>query len=292
MISSLENVLLATGPAEADAAWRAWRADLVLDELDWTDAQLLPLLPQTRLEVWLGDDPAMGRLLGLVRRAWSEAQFQLHHLQDVVAQLNAGGAGPLMIAGPAALHIRNAHPGSIRPIGELQLVLPRERLGAAAALLRQMGWSAATPAPLPRAMNWVDQWVWRKAGRSLRLLWRATPVVPWRAREYEAELWTRSEAVLPTEHLLVSRLAGGGGWHGPIPWRVDAALLALTEGEWAAAARYAARDAPVAFARIQELRSGVGQPGPVRFVRVERSIHRGLVLLRANLLRILRQDLT
>ena len=292
MPASLSSVLLAQDPAEAEAAWRSWRQGVVLNALDWSDAQLLPLLPQARLEGWLGDDPAAGRLLGLVRRAWSETHLQLHQLQAVIEHLQAGGAGPVMIAGPAALHLRNARPGSIRPIGELQLLLPRERLDAAEAQLRQMGWLPAAPAPLPKAMSWVDGWLWRQAGRSLRLLWRPTPVVPWRARGVEVELWRQPEAVLPAAHLMVSRLAEGGSWHGLIPWRVDAALLALSEPEWAAAARSAARHSPVALARIEALRGSVEQPAmPGLLARVERSSHRGLVLMRSRLLNLPRQEL-
>jgi hypothetical protein len=288
MVSSLATVLLAQHPVEAEAPWRAWREGVVLDALEWSEIQLLPLLPQAQLEGWLGDDPAAGRLLGLVRRAWSEAQLQLHQLRGVVGELQSAGVGPLMIAGEAALHSRLAETGRIRPIGELQLLLPREQIYAADQRLRQLHWRPATPSPPPKALNWVDQWLWSRPGQSLRLLWRPTRVVPWRAREYEEELWSRPEPVLPAAHLLVARLAEGARSQGSIPWQMDAALLPLSEAEWAAAAGFAARYAPAAFARIQARRGGGAEPGSVRRSRIEHTMHRGMVLLRARLLNSLR----
>lgn len=291
MATGLEAVVLAADPAAAEAAWRAWRGPVVLDDLGWADAQLLPVLPQAQLEGWLAGDPAAGRLLGLVRRAWSEAQLHLHQLRAVVAHLEAAGAGPVMIAGPAALHLRNAREGSVRPIPDSQVLVRRERLPAAAEALRQAGWTPMSPPPPPRAMSWVDQWVWQQAGMTLRLLWRAAPVVPWRTSRYEAELWARAEPVLPAAQLMLSRLAEGGGWHGPMRWPVDAALLTLTDVEWAECARLARRYAPTALPRLAALR-GEGAAGRLpRLGRAERSLHRALVQMRARVLGTLRPGL-
>jgi len=288
---SLATVLCAQGPLEAENAWRAWRAGVVLDALPWSEIQLLPLLPQTQLEAWLGDDPAAGRLLGLVRRARSEAQLQLHQLRGIVGELQAAGVGPVMIAGEAALHSRLSEAGRIRPIGELQLLLPRQQLDAADQRLRQLHWRPATPGPPAKALNWVDQWHWSRPGQSLRLLWRPTRVVPWRAREYEQELWSRPEPLLPSPHLMLARLAEEARCQGPIPWQVDAALLPLSDAEWAAAARLAARYAPVAFARLQAQRGHGAAPGALRRSRVEHALHRRMVLWRARLLNVLRRPL-
>jgi hypothetical protein len=283
--TSLSAVLSARNDAEAVAAWRAWRQALVVDDLTWADAQLLPLAGHTRLEAWLADDPAAARLLGIVRRAWTESQLHLHQLQEVATRLTDGGGGPVMIAGPAALHHRNGRPGSLRPIPELTLLVRRAQLTVCHRLLVADGWVPRGPLPPARSLSWTEQVTFARKGMTLRLLWRLVPVVPWRAGALEAELAQVDDAVLPPAHLMFSRLADASGAFGPVPWQVDASLLSLAPSGWAECGRLARRYAPLALPRLAALWPD-GLAGPAAapsLARAERTAHRGLVRMRAHI---------
>lgn len=286
-VTGLAAVLLARHDAEAVAAWRAWRQALVVDDLTWAEAQLLPLVGQARLEGWLADDPAVGRLLGIVRRAWTESQLHLHQLQEVVTRLTAGGGGPAMVAGPAALHQRNAHSGGVRPIPELTLLVHRANIGTCHRLLSDDGWMPRGALPAARALSWTEQPMYTRHSMTLRLLCRPISVVPWRARQLEAELASVEGAVLPPAYLLLSRLADTTGAFDPVPWQVDALLLSLTPCEWAACSRLARRYSPFALPRLAALwPEGLPRPATTAsLARAERTAHRGLVRVRARLLK-------
>jgi hypothetical protein len=285
--TGLAAVILAQSEAEAVTAWLSWRKSLAVDALTWADAQLLPLIAQARLEGWLADDPAGGRLLGIVRRAWTEAQIHLHRLQAVVGRLNAGGGGPVMVAGPAALHHRNAFLGSLRPISKLTLLVGRAQLSTCHRLLAEDGWTLQGALPPARALSWTDHVSLTRYGMTLRLLWRPIPVVPWRARQLEAALEQETDLTLPRSYLLLSRLADTSGVFDPVPWQVDASLLALTPSEWAACGRLAHRYTPLALPRLISLwPAGLAAPRPTAlFSRAERSALRGFVRARAHLVR-------
>lgn len=289
-ITGLEAAVTARNAREAEAAWCAWRRQVVLDQLSWAEVQLLPLLERSRLESWLGDDPASGRLLGIVRRAWTEAQVHLHQIRSIVAVLADGGAGTAIIAGPAAVHLRNLRPGSVRPIPELHLLVPRDRVIACLAPLERAGWTPGGPPPPARALSWTDHMPWHRNGMVLRLLWRHVPVVPWRARQCEADVPASRDGVLPVEHLMLARLAHRGGMYGQVPWRVDASLLALTPAQWERCRQLAERYAPAALARIETLhRSGLTPPlksrSRFRLARHELAAHQTLLRLRSRYLR-------
>lgn len=282
----LAAVVSAHGYEEALTAWRVWRQALVVDDLTSADAQQLPLVGQGRLEAWLADDPAAGRLLGIVRRAWTESQLHLHQLQEVVTRLTMGGGGPVMIAGPAALHHRNALPGSLRPIPELTLLVRRAHLATCHRLLTEEGWTPRSAPPVARSLSWIDHVTLTRHGMALRLLWRPVPVVPWRARHLEAELALMTEPILPPAYLMLSRLADANGVFDPLPWQVDAALLSLQPSEWAECARLAQRYAPLALPRLVRLwPEGLPKPATAAsLARAERAAHRGVVRIRAGLL--------
>jgi hypothetical protein len=285
--AGLAAVIAAPHDAEAIAAWRAWRQALVVDNLTWADAQLLPLVSQARLEEWLAHDPASGRLLGIVRRAWTESQLHLRQMQEVVSRFTEGGCGPVMVAGPAALHYRNARAAGLRPIPELTLLVRRAHVGTCLRILSEDGWTPRSALPPARALSWTDHVTLTRQGMTLRLLWRPFPVVPWRAQQLEAELAPAEDAVLPPAYLLLSRLVDASGAFDPVPWRVDASLLVLTPSDWAACARLVRRYAPLALPRLTALwPKGLPRPATTASLsRAERTAHRGLVRVRAHLLK-------
>lgn len=275
----LVQAILARSSETAAAAWRQWRREVDVQKLSWSALHLLPVLGHDQLQPWLVGDPDAGILMGIVRRGWTEAQMRRQVLQECTASLEAGGVGPVMVAGPSAVFLRNQRPGSVRPLTAIHLALPRHQQAAARHLLQNSGWLLEGTALEPKALDWVSHTSFLRNGIPLKLLWRHLPVAPWRAHCCEAALFANAEPVMPAEHLMLSLLAPGNAGDTLIPWLVDASLVSLTTHQWESFRELAACYAPAVFDRLAELRqAGTPVPAmrpPCRWAgRVESLVHR------------------
>jgi hypothetical protein len=257
----LVQAILARSAATAAAAWREWRREVDVQKLSWSALHLLPVLGHDQLQQWLPGDPDAGILMGIVRRGWTEAQMRRQVLQECTAMLEAGGVGPVMVAGPSAVFLRNQRPGSVRPLTAIHLAVPRHQQAAARQLLQNSGWLLEGVAPESKALDWVSHTTFLRNGIPLKLLWRHLPVAPWRARRCEADLFANAEAVMPAEHLMLSLVGPTTAGDPLIPWQVDASLVELTAHQWESFRELAACYAPAAFERLAELRQA-GMPAP------------------------------
>ena len=257
----LVQAILARSADAAAAAWRQWRREDDVQKLSWSAIHLLPVLGHDQLQPWLADDPDAGILMGIVRRGWAEAQLRRQVLQECTAKLEAGGVGPVMVAGPSAVFLQNQRPSSVRPLTAIHLAVPRHQQAAARQLLQNSGWLLEGIAPEPKALDWVSHTNFLRNGIPLKLLWRHLPVAPWRARRCEADLFANAEPVMPAEHLMLSLLTPITAGNLLIPWQVDASLVALTAHQWESFRELAACYAPAAFERLADLRQA-GMPVP------------------------------
>ena len=274
----LVQAILARSADAAAAAWRQWRREVDVQKLSWSALHLLPILGHDQLQPWLIGDPDAGILMGIVRRGWTEAQMRRQVLQECTSLLEAGGVGPVMVAGPSAVFLRNQRPGSVRPLTAIHLAVPRHQQAAARELLQASGWVLEGTAPASKALDWVRYTKFLRNGISLQLLWRDLPLAPWRARRCEADLFANAEFVMPAEHLMLSILTPTTAGDPLIPWQVDASLIALTAQQWESFRERATRYAPAAFERLAELRmAGMPVPAmrsPSRWAgRVETLVH-------------------
>ena len=275
----LVQAILAPSADEAAAAWRQWRREVDVQKLSWSALHLLPVLGHDQLQPWLAGDPDAGILMGIVRRGWTEAQMRRQVLQESTAMLEAGGVGPVMVAGPSAAFLRNQRPGSVRPLTAIYLAVPRHQQAAARQLLQNSGWLLEGTAPESKALDWVSHTTFLRNGIPLKLLWRHLPVAPWRARRCEADLFANAEPIIPAEHLMLSLLGTATAGDPLIPWQVDASLVAPTAQQWESFRELAVCYAPAAFDRLAELRqAGMPVPAmqpPSRWAgRVETFVHR------------------
>jgi len=257
----LVQAILAPSADTAAAAWRQWRREVDVQKLSWSALHLLPVLGHDQLQSWLVGDPDAGILMGIVRRGWTEAQMRRQVLQECTGVLEAGGVGPVMVAGPSAVFLRNPRPGSVRPLTAIQLAVPRHQQAAARQLLQASGWVLEGAVPEPKALDWVSHTNFLRNGIPLKLLWRHLLVAPWRARRCEADLFADAEPVMPAEHLMLSILSPTTAGDSLIPWQVDASLAPLTAHQWEHFWELATCYAPAAFDRLSELRQA-GMPVP------------------------------
>lgn len=139
----LLQAALLDGEAALDA-FRAWRGGVDLDaELGYPVLKLLPLVHQNLLRLGC-DDPLMGRLKGLSRRFWCEGQTLFFALTPALERLAAAGVDLLLLKGaPLVLSYYGNH--ALRPMADLDIAVPHDRLAQAIDLLKEDGWQVENP---------------------------------------------------------------------------------------------------------------------------------------------------
>ena len=253
----LVQAIMAPSADTAAAKWQRWRREVDVQKLSWSALHLLPVLGQQQLQPWLVGDPDAGILMGIVRRAWTEAQMRRQVLKECTGLLEASGVGPVMVAGPSAVFLRNQRPGSVRPLTAIHLAVPRNQQAAASQLLQASGWLLEGAAPETKALGWVSHTNFLRNG---------------------ADLFANAELVMPAEHLMLSLLGTETAGDSLIPWQADVSLVPLTAQQWESFRDLATCYAPAAFDRLAELRrAGVLVPAmrlPSRWAgRVESLAH-------------------
>jgi Uncharacterised nucleotidyltransferase/Sulfotransferase family len=138
----LQRSLLRVAFLERDQAVEEWRSlggHLVLDDIwDAETHRLLPLVYRRLVQLSV-EDPELPRLRGLHRRAWYENQLNLSRLAPFLARLEDAGIPAMVIKGvPLALRFYGDL-GS-RPMNDVDVLVPTDRMGAALRLLEADGW--------------------------------------------------------------------------------------------------------------------------------------------------------
>lgn len=126
-------------PELAATAWRRWRAAVEFDDVDHGSARLLPLVYRN-----LGPDAfdaeVAGRLKGLYRRAWSQNQLIFKRAAEAIAVLEAAGIETLVTKG-ASLAVLSYGDVGVRPMDDVDVLVPIERTADAIEALGAAGWT-------------------------------------------------------------------------------------------------------------------------------------------------------
>jgi hypothetical protein len=226
--------------AEAVDAWRALRPRLRLDRLDAGSARLLPLLYANLLRHGI-DDPQLGALRALYRRTWSENQVLFHHASRLLLTLRDARIDTMVLKGLALTCQYYRDPG-LRPMADIDILVPSAMATRAIDLLRRCGWSpryAMSPSflEIKHACPFEDS-----GGRCCDLHWRVFE--EWCPATADDELWassveidlpgTRTRALSPADQLL-HVCAHGAKWSSTsgIRWVADATLIIRAGGvDW------------------------------------------------------------
>jgi hypothetical protein len=124
---------------EAVEEWRMLRDRLVLDDVwDAETHRLLPLVYRRLVQLGV-EDPELPRLKGLHRHAWYQNQLNLSRLAPFLTRLEGAGIRTMVIKGvPLALRF-HGDLGS-RPMNDVDVLVPTDRMADALRLLEQDGW--------------------------------------------------------------------------------------------------------------------------------------------------------
>jgi len=220
---------------QARAAWGSWRRGVDFDDVDHGSTRLLPLVYR-RLGPDTFDAEVVGRLKGLYRRSWSRNQLLFKRAAEAIELLGAVGIETLVTKG-ASLALLFYGDVGVRPMDDVDVLVPIERTGEAISALAAAGWSPDKEDPAtwaqvhhslgfagPREgevdLHWFS--LWQPA--SDRELWAAS--VPMELAG------TGTRAPSAADQLLLA-CVHGTPW-SPLPpfrWIADAVTVIRTGGE-------------------------------------------------------------
>jgi hypothetical protein len=123
-------------------AWEEWHGQAGLETLDNGSYRLLPLTYRN-LQSLGYQDPVLMKLKGISRRAWCENHLVFRRMAPVLAELHHAGISTLLLKG-AALTLLHYQDFGVRPMQDLDILVPEERALDAVALLESQGWTRGT----------------------------------------------------------------------------------------------------------------------------------------------------
>ena len=236
-LSSRHINLLRAAVCDGDAAtgaWHLWRARTSIDRADTGSAQLFPLVYRNLRAQGIAEDDLPALLKGTCRHTWARTQPLLDAGIRAARALEAEGIEPLFIKGAAMILDGYPH-ADVRPMNDIDIVVPAASALKAIAALRASGWSPRLPEPerlvaVRHSAEFVDV-----AGRRLDLHWH---FLLERCSEEADEALRRDTRTVPRDGAslrLASRSARLACVYGPAtpanpPLRWLADLCALAKG--------------------------------------------------------------
>lgn len=149
--SARQTMLLRAGLREGEAAAEAFRDWCAATDfegpVDEDSYRLLPLV-HDNLQGAGADVPKMALIAGVRRQAWVKSQLRLRWAQEAVAALRQGDVPVMMIKGLALSLEAYANP-SLRPMSDVDLLVPPDRVAAAIHVLGQAGFAPDPAAGVP-----------------------------------------------------------------------------------------------------------------------------------------------
>jgi hypothetical protein len=219
----------------AAAAWRRWRGAVEFDDVDHGSTRLLPLVYR-KLGAEAFDAEVAGRLKGLYRRSWSHNQLLFRRAAEAIAVLEGAGIETLVTKG-ASLALLSYGDVGVRPMDDVDVLVPLERTKGAIEALSAAGWKP----------DHEDPPAWTEVHHSLGFAGPDTGEVDlhwfslWQPAG-DAELWRASvplelagattRAPCPADQLLLT-CVHGTPW-SPLPpfrWIADAVTVIRSAGD-------------------------------------------------------------
>jgi hypothetical protein len=135
----LLRACLCTGD-EALAAWNRWSAAVDIAKLDVGSQRLLPLLYRNLTELSV-QHPWIGKLRGTYRATWFKNNLLFNAMAKILRSFHDAGIETMLLKGAAAtLHYYRDY--GLRPMSDVDILIPPQHAVKAVSLLADNGWDA------------------------------------------------------------------------------------------------------------------------------------------------------
>ncbi len=157
---------------DAIAAWEEWkRTNDPEGHLDIGSFRLLPLL-YMNLHQHRINDPLMSRLKGIYRLAWYENQKLFHYISEIIRYLQDAGIKTMLLKGAALTLLYHRNFG-IRPMTDIDVLVPTEQAAMTIELLKKAGWRTNGVTPIFQDLRYRHSCAFfDDNGKVLDLHWR------------------------------------------------------------------------------------------------------------------------
>jgi hypothetical protein len=125
-------------PEQGRLAWQRWRAAVDFDRIDHGSTRLLPLVYRN-LGSESFDPEVAGRMKGIYRRSWSHNQLLFKRAAGAIAKLSEAGIETMVLKG-ASLSLLAYRSAGVRPMDDVDVLVPIERRVEAIEAMRAAGW--------------------------------------------------------------------------------------------------------------------------------------------------------
>ena len=145
-------------PGPAREAWERWRRSVEFDDVDGGSQRLLPLVYRN-LGPESFDEEVAGRLKGLYRRSWTRNQIVFQGGGRAITSLRERGIESVVLKG-ASLAVRTYRDAGVRPMEDVDLLVPFDRAEDALHAFLDAGWKTSKE----------DPFAWMRIHHSLNFL--------------------------------------------------------------------------------------------------------------------------
>ncbi len=123
----------------AREAWQQWSRQIDFDQIDPASYKLLPLVFRNPALERI-QDPIFSKCRGVYRQTWVENQLRWKKILPILMQLLDANVGKIVLLKGIAMILHYYRDFGIRVIGDIDILIDRERLPIADRFLRHSGW--------------------------------------------------------------------------------------------------------------------------------------------------------
>lgn len=225
--------------AGAVCAWEEWKSGVDFERLDPGSERLLPLLYHNLNK----QDPITDGLKRTYLQTWYKNQILFHKAGALLTAFHNAGIPTMMLKG-AALTLLYYKNYGLRPMGDIDVLVPTNRAVEAISLLKEMNWTTNAESP-ERLISLVHGMDFHNAsGQSIDLHWHV--IHECRQEDADDDFWesavsvkienVQTLALCPADQLL-HVFAHGVRWSEvpPFRWVADAMTVinsSQSEVDW------------------------------------------------------------
>ena len=125
-------------------AWQTWSHDIEFDAIDPASYRLLPLVSRNPVLQDL-NEPIFEKCKGIYRRTWVSNKFTWAKILSTLNQLLDGGVDELILLKGIAMILHFYRDFGVRVIGDIDILVKKEKVALACAILKSNGWLPNVP---------------------------------------------------------------------------------------------------------------------------------------------------